>query len=322
MNEKKNFDSCTINQIKARTEFEEHNSQQIPRARIQYERYFPTIIFIWAYSWLIPSIGLFFYFKNIIIPNLPLLLNLSLIFEDITLLIIWLITPLLIMIFFFLRLLFVILFSRWLLKFCNWRSPQKELVAAKGIGKKEARAINYYHFRGLILRILKWEISKSAYPWLMPWAFNFVGTNRIGKKCVIEDQFYTQEFLEMGDYAYIAQGAIVSSHLVEGKYGAITLKKVKIDEHAVVGAFNAIPPGTELEPYTEFLPMSGVVKFRKVRGFSKYFGLPVGKISLKRYIKMFQIPEEIKMLVFRNKEMKKRYKKEINSFNHISEGEQ
>ncbi|MHA1887518.1 MAG: hypothetical protein ACTSX0_05805 [Promethearchaeota archaeon] len=207
----------------------------------------------------------------------------------------------------------LILFSRWVIRFCNWRSPQTELVAAAGVNRAEVRALNYYHLRGLILRILKWEVSKSIYPWLVPWAFAFVGANKIGKNSVLEDQFYTQEFLEMGENAYIGQGAIVSSHLVEGKYGAITLKKVKIGDHAVVGAFNAIPPGTELDPYTEFLPMSGVVKFRRVKGFGKYFGLPVGKISLKRYIRMLEIPDELEPLVLQNKQRKKRYKEAKNT---------
>lgn len=284
------------------------NPTSFPKVRIQFERYVPVILLLWGYSWLIPSIGLYYYFKLAILPNLTNLLQFASVMNDPGLLGLWVVTPLIIILFFFIRLILVILFSRWMIKFCNWRSPQKELVAAKGINREEVRAINYYHLRGLILRLLKWEVSKSVFPWLVPWAFTFVGANKIGKGAVIEDQFYTQEFLEMGEGAYIGQGTIASSHLVEGKYGAITLKKVKIGDHAVVGAFNAISPGTELEPYTEFLPMSGVEKFRKVKGFSKYFGLPVGKISFKRYMKMLEIPAEFAPLILRNKELKKIYK--------------
>ncbi|MHA1775498.1 MAG: hypothetical protein DRO88_10310 [Promethearchaeia archaeon] len=288
-------------------------SSAVPKVRIQYERYVPIILFIWGYSWFFPSIGLYYYVKFSVYPNLPSLLQFSLVIIDLRLIAIWIFTPIIIILFFFIRLMILILFSRWVIRFCNWRSPQTELVAAAGVNRAEVRALNYYHLRGLILRILKWEVSKSIYPWLVPWAFAFVGANKIGKNSVLEDQFYTQEFLEMGENAYIGQGAIVSSHLVEGKYGAITLKKVKIGDHAVVGAFNAIPPGTELDPYTEFLPMSGVVKFRRVKGFGKYFGLPVGKISLKRYIRMLEIPDELEPLVLQNKQRKKRYKEAKNT---------
>ncbi|MHA1612095.1 MAG: hypothetical protein ACTSVZ_11680 [Promethearchaeota archaeon] len=282
--------------------------KSIPKARIQMERYIPTIIFIWAYSFLIPAMGVFYYFDLLIIPNISQFLRISVVFRDWSLLILAALTPLVILGAFFLRLLLVVLFSRWLMKFCNWRSPHTELVSAKGIGKKEAREINYYHLRGVILRLLKWEVSKSVYPWLVPWAFNFVGANKIGKGTVLEDQFYTQEFLETGKNVYIGYGSNVSSHTVEGKYGAITLKTVKCGENAVIGPFNILPPGSELEPYAEFMPMSAIVKFRRVKGFSKYFGLPVGKISYKRYIRMLKIPEQKQELIMNNKILKKQYR--------------
>lgn len=287
---------------------EEKASGGIPTARIQYERYGPMIIFIWAYSWLIPIIGVYYYFKFLIIPNLDGLTSWYLLSQDPKFVMLAVFTPLILLIVYLIRLFLVILFSRWLITFCFWRSPQKELVAAKGIGREEAKAINYYHLRGVILRILKWEVSKSLFPWLVPWAFTFVGANKIGKGTVLEDQFYTQEFLETGENVYIGQGSIVSSHLVEGKYGAITLKKVKFDDGVVIGPFSAIPPGSEMEPRTEFLPMSGIIKFRKVRGFSKYFGLPVGRLSYKRYMKMLEIPDKHVELIKKNKILKKEFK--------------
>ncbi len=285
-----------------------NSNKPLPRARIQMERYIPTIIIIWAYSFLIPAVGVYYYFNLLIIPNITQFLHISVVFGDWTLLLLATLTPLVILGAFFIRLLLVVLFSRWMMKFCNWRSPHTELVSAQGIGIKEARAINYYHLRGVILRLLKWEVSKSVYPWMVPWAFNFVGANKIGKGTVLEDQFFTQEFLETGENVYIGQGSIVSSHAVEGKYGAITLKTVKCGKNAVIGPFNILPPGSELEPYTEFMPMSAIVKFRRVKGFSKYFGLPVGKISYKRYIRMLKIPEQQQELIMNNKILKKQHK--------------
>jgi len=198
------------------------------------------------------------------------------------------------------------------------------MIAAKGVGKKEARAVDYYHLRGMVLRVLKWEITKSPFPWLAPWAFTFVGANKFGKGTILEDHYYCPEYLETGKNVYIGQGAIVSSHLVEGKYGAITLKRVHMEEHTVINAFNPISPGTYFGPYTEFLPMSGVTKFQKVKGFAKYFGLPVSRISTKRYLKLLDIPEVLHPLVYANKQKKalfRQQKQKLNQKQEVSQAE-
>ncbi|UYP45919.1 hypothetical protein NEF87_002204 [Candidatus Lokiarchaeum ossiferum] len=287
------------------------NSSQgfIPRARLELDKYFIVIVLIWGYSWLIPVAILYQYYNLLIQPDLHIYASVIQIFSSEKYILVFFLSPVVLIGLYLFRLFFVILFSKIAIWLCNLRSPMKELIASKGIGKEEARDINIYHLRGMILRILKWEISKSPFPWLVPAAFNFVNVSEIGKGTTLEDQFYTQEFLETGENAYIGQGSIVSSHLVEGKYGAITLKKVRIGQNAVLGPFNPISPGALIGDYAEFLPMSGVAKFQKVRGFSKYYGLPVARISTKRYIKMCQIPPELEFRVRDTKLLKRKVKK-------------
>lgn len=287
------------------------NSSQgfIPRAKFELDKYLIVIVIIWGYSWLVPIVILYQYYYLLIQPDLHIYASVIQIFSSIKYILVFFLSPIILISLYLLRLFFVMLYSKIAIWLCNQRSPMKELIASKGIGKEEAKAINYYHLRGMILRILKWEISKSPFPWLVPVAFNFVAVNKIGKGTTLEDQFYTQEFLETGENVHIGQGSIVSSHLVEGKYGAITLKKINIGNNAVIGAFNPISPGSLIGNYAEFLPMSGVAKFQKIRGFSKYYGLPVARISTKRYIKMVQIPPELEYRVYKTKYLKKNLKK-------------
>ena len=276
----------------------------IPRAKLEMGKYIFAVVVIWGYSWVIPGILAYHSYMQWIYPNLEMLARLTPILHSRELFLITVLTPGMIIFLFLLRLFLVVLLSKIGIMWCNLISPREEMIAAKGIGKKEARAVNYYHMRGMILRILKWEITKSPFPWLAPWAFNFAGANKLGKGTILEDHFYCPEFLETGKNMYIGQGSIVSSHLVEGKYGAITLKRVHMEEHTVINAFNPISPGTYFGPYTEFLPMSGVTKFQKVKGFAKYYGLPVSRISTKRYLKLLDIPEELHPLVYANKKKK------------------
>jgi len=283
-----------------------------PSAKLEIQKYILAILFVWGYSW-IPSIVLgYYYYKFCIIPINYIFLDFFLIFTNWKYITISILTPLVAILLYIFRLFFLVILSKIGIESINLFSPMKELVAAKGIGKQEARAVNAYHLRGVILRVLIWSIGKSPFPWLINWALNFVGVSKIGKGTTMEDQIYCREFLETGKNAYIGQGSIVSSHLVEGKYGAITLKKVHIGDNSVVNAHNPISPGVYLEPYTEFLPMSGVTKFQKVRGFSKYFGLPVARLSTKRYLRIMHIPEDKKQFVYetKNKRKKKNLKKQ------------
>ncbi|MHA1819059.1 MAG: hypothetical protein ACTSU2_14315 [Promethearchaeota archaeon] len=182
-------------------------------------------------------------------------------------------------------------FIYWLL---NKIRHRKELINAPPRGET-ADDVNIYHTRGFLLRIIKWKFSKSPFPWLTTWMFNFIKANKIGKNAVFEEHIICQEFLEMGDNTYIGQNSIVSSHLVEGQYGAITLKKVKIGNNCVIGAVNLVPPGTTMEDNSQLLPYSATLKFQKLKANGNYWGLPMSKLSRRRYYKMLKLPEELQV---------------------------
>ncbi|QEE14529.1 hypothetical protein DSAG12_00342 [Promethearchaeum syntrophicum] len=279
-----------------------------PSAKIEMEKYIFVILFVWGYSW-VPSIIMgYYYYKICIFPLQHIFLDFFLIFTSWKYVLISVLTPLFAIFLYVFRIFSLAILGKISISLINLISPKKELVSAKGIGKEEARVVNAYHLRGVILRIVVWSIVKSAFPWLMNWALNFVGDCKIGKGTTMEDHVFCKEYIETGKNVYIGQASGVTSHTVEGKYGAITLKKVYLGDNSVVGAHNAIAPGTYMEPYTEFLPMSGVIKFSKIKGFAKYFGLPISRLSTKRYLKMIQIPDDKKDLVYETKNKKKAYR--------------
>lgn len=180
-----------------------------------------------------------------------------------------------------------ILIVKFFYRTFNRIQQRRELINAT---PREFRDVNIYHTRNFILRLIKWQFSKGLFPWLVPWMFNFIGANKIGKDVVIEDGYICQEFLEMEDNSYIGQMSIVSSHVLEGIYGALTLKKVIIGKNSVVGAFNLIGPGVEMSDNSQLLPMSASVKFQHLKPNVNYWGLPSHRLSKKRYRNFIQLP--------------------------------
>jgi hypothetical protein len=280
------------------------NQKKVVRAKLELFKGGVFISIIWAFSLIPPFIGGFFYYNNIFLLFQQKIAHFYINLKDWRVVGILALTGVVVWGLYFLRIITAVFLTRICLAYCNWRSPRREMVGAAGIGKQEAKSVNIYHLRNIILRVMGWLVNKSAFPWLANWAFNFVKANKIGKGTVIEDQFYCKEYLETGKDVYIAQGSQVSSHMVDGKYGAITLKKVKIGEHTVLGALNLLAPGVEIGPYAEFLPTSASPKFQKLKGFTKYYGLPIFRISRKRYMRILEFPDEYEQRLLETKQKK------------------
>lgn len=160
----------------------------------------------------------------------------------------------------------------------------------KNVTLQDYRDINIYHTRSFILRIIKWQFSKGPFPWLINWMFNFIKSNEIGKNAVIEDGFICSEFLEMKENSYVGQLTIVSSQTIEGKYGALTIRKVKIGENSVVGPFSVIAPGVEMGDNTFALPFSGCTKNFKLKENRFCWGRPATLIRRKKFEEFTQLP--------------------------------
>lgn len=260
-------------------------------ASFQLRIYLTVLVFCFYISWCPILFLAGEYYRYIFGPNILLIANLLIDF-NIKGLILLLITPVVMILLYLLHLFLVALSTKLIYGLCEWRSPRKEVVGIAGIGKNEAKIVNYYHIRNIPLRLVKWSFGKSPFPQFIKWAFNFVGSNQIHSTAVIEDCFYTHEFLEMQENSFIDRKSIVSSHLVEGKYGAITLKKVVFEKNSGVGAFNLVAPGCYLEENSYVFPNSAILKFQKMKKNKFYDGWPIIRVTKSVYYKFFKIPHE------------------------------
>ena len=145
--------------------------------------------------------------------------------------------------------------------------------------------------------------------------FNFIKSNKIGKDAVIEDGFLCSEYLEMKENSYVGQSTIVSSQTIEGKYGALTIRKVKIGENSVVGPFSVIAPGVELEDNTFALPFSGCTKNFKLKQDRFCWGRPATLIRRKKFEEYIQLPQKLR-------KKKEKLKEKISEENNLHQKEE
>jgi len=171
---------------------------------------------------------------------------------------------------------------------------RKEMVNALPRGET-AKDVQAYWTRNFFLRLIKWEFTKCPFPWLVNWMFNYVGSTKIGKGSVIEKPGYVcQEYLDLGKNCYLGPMSGQSTHVNEGVYGGFSLKKITLGDNSVLCTRCMLAPGVEVGENTQILTLSGVTKFSKLKPNSSYYGLPVGKISEKRFNKYIQLPEELR----------------------------
>lgn len=200
--------------------------------------------------------------------------------------------PLVLIIIYLLRLFVSALVAKFFYWLLNFVKKRREMLNAPPRGKT-ADDVNIYHTRGLLLRMVKWSFSKSLFPWLTTWMFNFIGANDIGKGTTIEDSFYCQEYLETGKNCYIGPASIVSSHLVEGRYGQLTVKKDVMGDDCVLSAFVLTPPGLVMGNGSQILPTSLTTKFQKIDEDSSNWGVTVKELEPATLKKMLDLPDDI-----------------------------
>ncbi|MFX1488880.1 MAG: hypothetical protein ACFFBI_07025 [Promethearchaeota archaeon] len=249
----------------------------------------PAFYLIYFCSYLIPGI---IFMTYIMLFYLPYLLEVKLfvsIFTSLPSLIAALTLPLIIIICYLVHLIIVALVTRLFWSFSEKRSPSKSGVIPRNIPSKTR---NYYHFRSFIIKYPKNVFSRGPVPWLLNWMFNFVGTNKIGKGSVMEEQLGGDRFIDVGENVYIGTNSMISSHTVEGIFGNISFAKIKIGNNTTTSGFGIIGPGVDTGDNSWFLPMAGATKYNIMKGNGFYFGLPLRKIFKRRVMDFLQISDE------------------------------
>ncbi len=128
------------------------------------------------------------------------------------------------------------------------QSPSREGTFERKFSKKkagmESKVLRYYHLRGFAYKYPVFITKKSLFPWLVNYALNQMANNEISKNATYGDAFVGLELTKLSDGTIIMDGTAISSHVVDSLFGSLTIKKVKLEENAVVSSLTAVAPGT------------------------------------------------------------------------------
>ena len=249
----------------------------------------PAFYVIYFCSFLIPGVVFMVYIMLFYLPFFLETQNFITIFTNLPSLIASISIPFVIIICYLIHLFFVALVTRGFWNHSEKKSPSKSGIIPRNIPSK---TLDSYHFRSFIIKYPKNAFSRGPFPWLLKWMYNFVGTNKIGKGSVIEEQLAGDRFVEIGKNSYIGTNAGVSSHSVEGVFGNISFAKIKMGNNFTTAGFNCVAPGVDTGDNSWWFPMTGATKYNILKGNNFYFGVPLRKIFKKKIMEYLQISEE------------------------------
>ncbi|MFX1591713.1 MAG: hypothetical protein ACFFCL_03370 [Promethearchaeota archaeon] len=256
---------------------------------LQLHLWLPAFFITYIFSFAIPAIIFMMYIMFFYLPHFLAVPNFLSLFTNLPSLIASLTIPLVIIICYLVHIFFVALITRGFYRFSEKKSPSKSGIIPRNI---PSLTLNYYHFRSFIMKYPKNVFSRGPFPWLLKWMYNFVGTNKIGKGAVIEEQLAGDRFVEVGENTYIGTNPGISSHSVEGVFGNISFAKVKIGNNVTAAGFNCFGPGVDTGDNSWWLPMTGATKYNILKGNNYYFGVPLRKIFKRKVMEYLQITEE------------------------------
>lgn len=249
----------------------------------------PAFYIIYFFSFLIPSIIFMMYIMLFYLPYFLEIKNFISIFTNLPSLIASISIPFVIIICYLIHLFIIAIITRWFWNYAEKKSPSKSGMIPRNIHSK---TLDLYHFKSFIIKYPKNAFSRGPASWLLKWMYNFVGTNKIGKGTVIEEQLAGDRFLEIGENCYLGTNPGISSHSVEGIFGNVSYFKIKIGDNVTGAGFNCFAPGVDIGDNSWWLPMTGATKHNILKGNSYYFGAPLRKIFKKRLMEYLQITED------------------------------
>ena len=256
---------------------------------LQYHWYMLSFFIIYFGSLLIPALIFMGYMILFYLPYFLDTVNFISLFTDLKPLLVSIFMPFIIIVCYLIHLVLMALITRWLWGITEKKSPSKSGIIPRNIPSK---TLNFYHLRSFIVKYPKNAVNRGPFPWLIRWLYNFVGTNKIGKNTVLEENIGADRFIEIGSNTYWGVKGLISSHLVDGIFGNISFVKVKIGNNVTSAGFNCLGPGSEAKDNAWLLPMTGGPKYNILKGDGYYLGTPLRKIFKKKVMEYLQISEE------------------------------
>ena len=195
--------------------------------------------------------------------------------------------------------------TKYLWKITEKKSPSKNGIIPRNIRSK---TLNYYHIRSFLMKYSKNTFQKGAFPWLLNWFYNFVGSNKIGAGTTIEEQFGADKFVTIGDNSYVGVNSGFSSHSVEGIFGNISYFKIRLGDNVTTAGLNCVAPGVTINDNSYLFPLASATKHSNLKGNNYYYGVPLRKIFKRKILQYLDISEDelTKALEFREKQEKKK----------------
>ncbi|MEJ2252174.1 MAG: hypothetical protein P8Y97_21240 [Candidatus Lokiarchaeota archaeon] len=237
---------------------------------------------IYFFSYNIPLFVLFvFNFKTLI----PVLKNLNIIFifSNVKSCLVILFTPVICVSLYFLHLLLVVTIVKIIYIMINRKTKKFH----EGIfhWSETNGDYKYYFVHSFLMRILKWKIQRSIFPWITKWCFSFIGNCKIGKNTVLEDMYLAKDYVEIGNNCYL--GKILLTNHLWGE--SLYVKSIKIKDNVVICDGTSISPGTYIAKNVSILPLSSTLKSDDLEKKTHYYDTPVNTISEKDLISKFNL---------------------------------
>ena len=261
----------------------------IEEVNMQYTLYMFLFFVIYYISWIGPSFIFMAYFMMVFREYFLEAPTFIAIFTELNPLLALLFMPLIIILCYLVRLLFIGLATKIIWAITEKISPSKNGIIPRNI---KSKAADYYHIRSFILKYGKNVFVKgpAIAKWLSNWFFNFVKASKIGKGTTIEESLVNDKFITVGKNCYLGINSNLATHVVEGIFGNISYFEVILKDNITFAAMNQVGPGSEVSENSYLLPIASGqkhVKIGKKGGFGYYFGLPLRKIfkrKLKDYL--------------------------------------
>jgi len=275
---------------------------------LQFHWYLFGFFIIYYSSYIAPGILFFLFLIFIYFPFYLETDNVISLFTEIKPLIGAISLPFVIITCYFLYLFMLALTSKYLWNITEKKSPSKDGIIPRNIRSK---TLNYYHIRSFLMKYTKNTFQKGAFPWLLNWFYNFVGSNKIGTGTTIEEQFGADKFIEVGDNSYIGVNSGFSSHSVEGIFGNISYFKIRLGNNVTTAGLNCVAPGVTINDNSYLFPLASATKHSNLKGGNYYYGVPLRKIFKRKILQYLDISEDelAKALEFReNQEKNKKMK--------------
>ncbi|MFW9941718.1 MAG: hypothetical protein ACFFFT_11815 [Candidatus Thorarchaeota archaeon] len=185
--------------------------------------------------------------------------------------------PAMLIILWFLFIMSCFFFSKLFLILINLiHKPKEGLFKAE----KGDNDFEFWCLRTELKKIVFWLIRSWPLPWMDILAFKWFGI-KMTLSSSLYDTWCDGEFIKLGRRDLIGQGATIMSSMVVGKY--LIIKKVIVDDYALIGGYTAIAPGTRVGKESIIGALSTTTYNQKIDPGWIYMGIPASKFKPNKY---------------------------------------